>query len=261
MNGRNERRDQEIGPEEEFALSGSDKTLSYNFCWIKGKRWTMEDSHLAIKLGNIWVFAIFDGHGGKEASEILPDIIQRVLKDKIINFVANSNIPKSMKNCKSNLEKITKATDILTAEQSKSILLEVFEETDKKLYHRLKIYDIKNVGATAALVLVHKNFITTAHCGDSRIHLYENGGQEILHSTKDQKPNDPIEKSRIENNGGTVVINRVQGYACGTTSIFVVGCGFPTWVDFFDVGGISNFPNLVGCGWVSWVFEGFCGFL
>jgi len=215
------RKDRDIPADEEFTLAKTADGLSFNFTWIRGNRQSMEDSHLAEKLENIWLFAIFDGHGGKSVSQLLPKILPKVLKNKIIEatnicFSTSFTIK----------EKLAYASKMLTPEQSKQAIINAFEETDIELFRELKQTTgkkVDGVGATAAVVLVHKNFITTAHCGDSRIHLYSSRNsdslytstdlesQKIHHCTTDHKPDGRKEKLRIEKNGGIVIVNRING--------------------------------------------------
>ena len=46
-----------------------------------------------------------------------------------------------------------------------------------------------------------------ANTGDSRAIMCLNGGKNFLELTNDHKPEDPIEKNRIEMNGGKVYQN------------------------------------------------------
>ena len=57
--------------------------------------------------------------------------------------------------------------------------------------------------------LISPSHIFVANCGDSRAVLYRSGG--IGFSTQDHKPINPSEKQRIQNAGGSVMIQRVNG--------------------------------------------------
>lgn len=64
-------------------------------------------------------------------------------------------------------------------------------------------------GSTAVCVLVSPKHIFFANCGDSRALLIRDG--KVSFSTVDHKPANPVEKERIQNAGGSVMIQRVNG--------------------------------------------------
>lgn len=64
-------------------------------------------------------------------------------------------------------------------------------------------------GTTAVCALISPTHIFVANCGDSRAVLYRGG--KIGFSTQDHKPVNPVEKERIQNAGGSVMIQRVNG--------------------------------------------------
>ncbi|VDP90065.1 unnamed protein product [Echinostoma caproni] len=64
-------------------------------------------------------------------------------------------------------------------------------------------------GSTAVCVLITPNHIFFANCGDSRAVLIRQG--EVAFATVDHKPINPSEKERIQNAGGSVIVERVNG--------------------------------------------------
>ena len=61
----------------------------------------------------------------------------------------------------------------------------------------------KECGSTAVCALIHRDVVYFANCGDSRAALYRNA---MCHfSSKDHKPNDDLEKCRIEQANGFVL--------------------------------------------------------
>ncbi|ELW47292.1 Protein phosphatase 1B [Tupaia chinensis] len=66
------------------------------------------------------------------------------------------------------------------------------------------VENVKNVG-----VMISPKHIYFINCGDSRAVLYRNG--QVCFSTQDHKPCNPREKERIQNAGGSVMIQRVNG--------------------------------------------------
>merc|ERR1712007_13370 len=77
--------------DKQFKLAGVLEATNsvYDFCWIKGRRPTMEDSHLAYhsKKLNLDVFAVFDGHAGdavaKRVIELFPKTIETVMFEQV----------------------------------------------------------------------------------------------------------------------------------------------------------------------------------
>merc|ERR1711881_254427 len=60
------------------------ESYKYDFCWIKGKRPTMEDEHLACELDeNTTMFGIFDGHGTNAVSRQLVNLFPKIFKRKL----------------------------------------------------------------------------------------------------------------------------------------------------------------------------------
>jgi len=61
-------------------------------------------------------------------------------------------------------------------------------------------------GSTAVCVLISPTHLYVANCGDSRAVMCRNG--RVSFSTLDHKPINPAEKERIQNAGGSVMIQR-----------------------------------------------------
>merc|ERR1712042_142129 len=89
-------------------------------------------------------------------------------------------------------------------------ILKGFLELDEKLR---KIPEVASgedkSGTTAVCALVSPNKIYFGNCGDSRGMLVRNN--KIQFTTQDHKPVNPTERERIQNAGGTVMIQRVNG--------------------------------------------------
>lgn len=64
-------------------------------------------------------------------------------------------------------------------------------------------------GSTAAAVMISPRYIYFINCGDSRTLLCHNG--QVVFYTEDHKPFNPREKERIQNAGGSVTLQRVNG--------------------------------------------------
>jgi len=170
-------------------LKGNISGWDYDFTSIKGRRPTMEDSHLAVGIDScdLEIFAIFDGHGGNAVAdkviELLPKTVEKVvkqyLKDRPRRFT-----PKL-------------ATLIPT----------IFKQTDQLLLKHLSAAETSS-GATAAVIITHDSKIYCAHIGDSRIMLFSKFDENIYNSP-DHKVRTPSEKYRIEKAGGYVANGRI----------------------------------------------------
>lgn len=71
--------------EKEIA-KGHNEICSWGACEMQGWRVNMEDAHLAVKIdlhdgSKGMVFAVFDGHGGKEVAVFAADKYEKVLTD------------------------------------------------------------------------------------------------------------------------------------------------------------------------------------
>ena len=64
-------------------------------------------------------------------------------------------------------------------------------------------------GSTAICALICPDVIYLANCGDSRGLVISN--ETVAVATTDHKPINPAEKERIQNAGGSVMIQRVNG--------------------------------------------------
>lgn len=141
-----------------------------------GRRETMEDFTVVNQnffgQGTLLV-GLFDGHGGREASE----------------FVGN-NLPA-----------------ILQKHQDESIL-KALEDTFSDIQEQIKTWCVY-VGTTAVVALISCTNIVIANVGDTRCVLIQNGTTTQL--TVDHKPDVPEEKDHIVKNGGYIEQDRVNG--------------------------------------------------
>lgn len=157
---------------------------------LLGHRDSNEDQHeVFINLNgedseykSINLFAVFDGHGGKEVSKYLKD-----------------NLPPYFT---SNYTKY----DINNTNDFKKYIEKVFDHIQIKLERKFKNFSY-NVGSTALLVIFYKIndkvCYYAANSGDCRAVICDrqNIGQSL---TKDHKPHLFEEKSRIEKIGGEI---------------------------------------------------------
>ena len=72
-----------------------------------------------------------------------------------------------------------------------------------------KKHGVDRSGSTAVGVLISPQHTYFINCGDSRGLLCRN--RKVYFFTQDHKPSNPLEKERIQNAGGSVMIQRVNG--------------------------------------------------
>jgi protein phosphatase PTC1 len=153
----------------------------------RGRRSTMEDSHVAVNFGNgINFYAIFDGHGGKQASALLADVLPA-------KIYAGLSTMKTLDDRK----------------EIEQMIRDLYLSLDEEI---ITNYDWSD-GSTAVAVLQIGDILYFINLGDSRAILV-NSAHKVIYSTTDQKPSDPSEKARIEAAGGKVYkygVDRVNG--------------------------------------------------
>jgi serine/threonine protein phosphatase PrpC len=150
---------------------------------MKGRRHQMEDEHIVTRLDCGAPFVcVCDGHGG--------------------NIIAKQAIPKllSILNKKIQIyEKINKSFHLNSIVQFQPLLIESVCELDKKLYNISRYGD---VGSTLLFAILYNDVIYIANLGDSRAIVFTtqpNGTRgNLIASTRDHKPGDPVERQRIE---------------------------------------------------------------
>lgn len=143
-------------------------------------------------------FAIFDGHGGREASHFA--------KDHLMGF-----IKKEKGFFSTRCELVKKAI--------RAGFLACHEAMAKKLpdWPKTVMGHPCTAGTTAALVIIRGNKLYVAHVGDSAVIMGvqrdADAPLETMTLTEDHKPEAPKERKRIEAHGGAVInkagVNRV----------------------------------------------------
>jgi len=141
---------------------------------LKGLRPQNEDNHIAKHCNNIGLYAVFDGHGGKQVSNFLKEHLPKFFLDKRVQY------PLSKKY-------VNNVYDYLQT----SITKHPFS---------------KNTGSTALVVIHFKNngteYLNVINTGDCRCVLCRDNFAMPL--TKDHKPNWPEEYHRITQLGGKI---------------------------------------------------------
>lgn len=182
-------------------------------------RSTMEDVHTYVE--NFverldWgYFAIFDGHAGRQASKWCGQNLHSIIESKIIErededirVLMNESFLKAdeeiIKNCDGS-SGCTAAIAIIRWELKDGFTEP--EDQDKQQDGKVKKIDSSQ----------HKRMLYTANVGDSRIILCRNS--KAVRLTYDHKATDKYEVERIENSGGLIMKQRVNGMLAVTRSL------------------------------------------
>jgi len=147
----------------------------------QGRRPSMEDEHIAQMLflsdRPVPLFAVFDGHGGKQASKFLKEKLPAYLTHYLNRFgLTDTGIWNALKHALIELDYD------FTAPQS---------------------------GSTAVISLIIDGHIWTANIGDSRAIL--STPDKAIQLSEDAKPSDPRYLRSIEKRGGTLFNRYVYG--------------------------------------------------
>ncbi|KAJ8747873.1 hypothetical protein K2173_013041 [Erythroxylum novogranatense] len=154
-----------------------DGKLSCGYASFRGKRVTMEDFYdirnAKINGRTVYMFGIFDGHGGSRAAEYLKEhLFENLLKHP--QFTADPKLA---------ISETYKKTDA------------DFLDSEKDTY--------RDDGSTASTAVLVGNHLYVANVGDSRT-IVSKAGRAIPLS-EDHKPNRSDERKRIESAGGVVM--------------------------------------------------------
>lgn len=150
---------------------------------VIGGRDHMEDTFMSDVYDNLFIFGVFDGHGGSFTSRILPEKITSKMTPKVRAFLNKA-----------------KEKEII------HFFNTLFHDIDEEL----KPYNKDSSGSTAILCVITERLIILINCGDSRGILYNNDGA-ILIETVDHTPHLHSEKERIRKLGGTIQNSYIEG--------------------------------------------------
>jgi len=187
---------------EKFNESATGAGLRYGLSSMQGWRIEMEDAHSALigipEIGDkVSWFAVFDGHAGSRVSA-------HCSKHLLDCIVTREDFKRAIKN-----EGSLSQDEVFS--KVKTGILSGFLELDEKLR---KIPEVANgedkSGTTAVCALITEKHVLFSNCGDSRGVLSSGGANPVL-CTQDHKPSNPPERERIQNAGGSVMIQRVNG--------------------------------------------------
>ena len=200
---------------------------------------------------NYNIYCIMDGHGSNG------HYVSNYIKEKIIENFNNISFYFHK------IEKITKIEeypeDILDLIKKKlkkndfQKIKEFYKLINEGLSANEIHFDTNFSGSTCTILFQIGNYLICSNVGDSRaIMIKENN--EIIELSKDQKPEDPEEKKRIENMGGIVSqCNDLydDGKEGGPFRIWLKGCDYPGIAMSRSIGdqiahsiGVSSEPEI-----------------
>ncbi|CAK7335712.1 unnamed protein product [Dovyalis caffra] len=195
----------------------SPMSKSHGMISVIGRRRVMEDAVTMVpgiavgEFGSYDLFAVYDGHGGAR--------VANACRDRMHQLVAKE-VKKG--------ERIGGGKGL---EYWEKLMVACFEKMDEELMINdgggggegemgKEATSIKNMGSTAVVVMVGKEEVVVANCGDSRAVLCRGGVAVPL--SHDHKPDRPDERERVEAAGGRVINwngSRVLGVLATSRSI------------------------------------------
>lgn len=196
---------------EKHNCCGMGNGLSYGLSSMQGWRVDMEDAHTVVLglpapgMADWSFFAVYDGHAGSRVA----NYCSKHLLEHIINASFGAGGAQASHGGPDSLA-IDPSSGPPTVEAVKAGIRVGFLRIDE---HMRSFSDLRNgmdrSGSTAVGVLVSPEHFFFFNCGDSRAVLYRSS--HVCFSTLDHKPCNPRERERIQNAGGTVMIQRVNG--------------------------------------------------
>uniref|UniRef100_A0A8C7K8R3 Protein phosphatase 1A n=1 Tax=Oncorhynchus kisutch TaxID=8019 RepID=A0A8C7K8R3_ONCKI len=178
---------------EKHNAHGEGNSLTYGLSSMQGWRVEMEDAHTAV-IGlphglDPWsFFAVYDGHAG---SQVAKYCCEHLLEHITSNPDFQSGLEPNVESVKIGIR-----TGFLQIDEHMRNISE-------------KKHGVDRSGSTAVGVMISPGHIYFINCGDSRGLLSRGGAVHFF--TQDHKPSNPLEKERIQNAGGSVMIQRVNG--------------------------------------------------
>ncbi|CAD5125139.1 DgyrCDS13382 [Dimorphilus gyrociliatus] len=180
----------------------------------QGQRQTMEDRMNIIRSGKVGdIYSVFDGHGGEFAVEFVEKMLISRLLTRLYKPFSNGLKGRY-------LQSMIRQEIAYVA----NLLNKIEDESGEKS------------GTTVCVTLKKNDKIYIANVGDSRALVCTNDNK-IIQITRDHKPNDKLERKRIEKSGSYVkfvqTICRLEGILSVSRTL-----------GDRQVGGVSNEPDI-----------------
>ncbi|XP_071380075.1 protein phosphatase 1bb isoform X1 [Centroberyx affinis] len=178
---------------EKHSAHGEGNGLRYGLSSMQGWRVEMEDAHTAVVglphgLTDWSFFAVYDGHAGSRVANYCSG---HLLEHILSGGAEFGSGPGSVEGVKDGIR-----SGFLKIDEYMRSFSDLRQGLDRS-------------GSTAVGVLLSPSHLYFINCGDSRAVLSRDG--RVGFSTQDHKPCNPREKERIQNAGGSVMIQRVNG--------------------------------------------------
>ncbi|CAL8254074.1 unnamed protein product [Lota lota] len=191
---------------EKYNAHGEGNGLRYGLSSMQGWRVEMEDAHTAMPglpaqgMADWSFFAVYDGHAGSR--------VAHYCSKHLLEHIFAAGWGSEPAGAHRDSEAVSPARP--SVEAVKSRIRTGFLHIDE---HMRGFSDLRGgadrSGSTAVGVLLSPEHLFFINCGDSRAVLYRDA--HVCFSTLDHKPCNPREKERIQNAGGSVMIQRVNG--------------------------------------------------
>ncbi|XP_063040340.1 protein phosphatase 1A isoform X2 [Engraulis encrasicolus] len=216
---------------------GDGNGLRYGLSSMQGWRVEMEDAHTAViglphGLSPWSFFAVYDGHAGSQVARYCCEhLLEHITSNPDFQGTAelppepqpqqqsdnaSSGEPSKEEQEQEQEEEASagEAGDVPSVDQVKMGIRTGFLQIDE---HMRQISENRKggggatdrSGSTAVCAMVSPTHVYFINCGDSRGLLSRAG--DVHFFTQDHKPSNPAEKERIQNAGGSVMIQRVNG--------------------------------------------------
>lgn len=178
---------------EKHSAHGEGNGLRYGLSSMQGWRVEMEDAHTAVVglphgLADWSFFAVYDGHAGSRVANYCSGHLLEHILSGGADFSSGSG---SVEGVKDGIR-----SGFLNIDEYMRSFSDLRQGLDRS-------------GSTAVCVLLSPSHLYFINCGDSRAVLSRD--TKVGFSTQDHKPCNPREKERIQNAGGSVMIQRVNG--------------------------------------------------
>ncbi|XWS61622.1 hypothetical protein CRYUN_Cryun07bG0142200 [Craigia yunnanensis] len=176
--------------------------MSHGLISVIGRRRVMEDA-VKVSVGEIQGYdfcAVYDGHGGAEVANACRDRMHRLVVKEV--------------------EERTRGGEGLEWEKVMEACFAKMDEEVSGDKGGAKDVVLKTMGSTAVVVLIGREEVVVANCGDSRAVLCRGGTAVAL--SRDHRPDNPDERVRVEAAGGRVINwngSRVLGVLATSRSI------------------------------------------
>ncbi|CAK9163059.1 unnamed protein product [Ilex paraguariensis] len=195
--------------------------LSYGSISMLGRRRAMEDAvtmERGMVAGKFMFFAVYDGHGGSSVANACRDRLHHLVTKEIEGRTSPEGRTPA---CGGGIEweKVMK-TCFAKMDEEVSERAGGGNEVEVRDGPSMSVTKLGSVGSTAVVVILGKEELVVANCGDSRAVLCRGGVAVPL--TNDHKPDRPDEKERVEAAGGRVIEwngSRVLGVLATSRSI------------------------------------------